>query len=281
VSFQAFDLQVSTEWIVTINAFCDESGKFHDRSVVSFGGIAAPSSTFNYGFCAAWGGYLHHLGLEELSLKHVFNHHLPLSDKRPALGIDERLRTLMPFVRFIRKHMHALVCVSVDCIAFKGLPSHQKEVLGRDPVILAFTRALVGLVDIVPTDDHLSFVCDEDEGTVIGMYKQYRKIKRHYPDARSKLRGISFADDRHLFGLQAADLISGLVRHESGLRFNAEAYAYQPLFAELVREPDTNDAMLYSGIALCGKEKLSALGEKFEKTVPHSLREASILFNED
>ena len=43
-----------TEFMVTINAFFDESGKFKDHTVVSFGGVASPAVEINP-FAEDWG----------------------------------------------------------------------------------------------------------------------------------------------------------------------------------------------------------------------------------
>jgi len=51
------------------------------------------------------------------------------------------------------------------------------------------------------------------------------------------MKGITFADDRLSFALQAADLVSSLIRQEAILRFRNEPYQFQSLFEELFKTP--------------------------------------------
>jgi len=93
------------------------------------------------------------------------------------------------------------------------------------------------------------------------MYKLYRRIKIVEPETRDKLSALCFADDRFLFGLQAADLVASLLRRESGKVFHGTTYDYEPLFAALVRQPEDSEKIRSVGFAFCGKTKLLAVAD--------------------
>lgn len=91
------------DWLVSISGFFDESGKFKDRDVIAFGGVAAQTILFDQYFAEEWRFLLNVCGLESLTVKEAFNVRRPLSDKLPALGIDERIKALLPFILCVRK----------------------------------------------------------------------------------------------------------------------------------------------------------------------------------
>lgn len=214
-----------TEFMVTINAFFDESGKFKDHAVVSFGGVASPAVEINP-FAEDWGRYLYMNGLKCLTMKEALNANRPLSEKNPALGFDARVEALLPFIGCMRKHLQVIVGIALDVDAFKKLPSHYHQFLGDDPFFTAFLRMLIEALNLTHPNDRLTFICDDDEQMALPMYKLYRRVKLVDPDARSKLKGLCFADDEYLFALQAADMISFLIRREADKRFFNTPYDY-------------------------------------------------------
>jgi hypothetical protein len=98
--------------------------------------------------------------------------------------------------------------------------------LGDDPFFTAFLRMLIEVLNLTHPNDRLTFICDDDEQMALPMYKLYRRVKLVDPDARSKLKGLCFADDEYLFALQAADMISFLIRREADKRFFNTPYDY-------------------------------------------------------
>jgi len=242
-----------------VNVFLDESGKFKDHAVVSFSGVIGSHKAFQeFGIC--WAHCLQDAGIEMLTAKEAFNGNRALSTKNPALG-EGRISALMPFIMCIRKHLMAVRGVSVDVPAFKSLPNHYFKILGDDPFFTAFLRAVLDAVSFVEEGDRLTLVCDDEEQMALPMYKLYRRIKLVDPNTRDKLSAICFADDRFLFGLQAADLVASLLRRESGKVFHGSEYGYGPLFAALVAQPDDSERISSVGFAFCDRTKLFAVAE--------------------
>lgn len=93
------------------------------------------------------------------------------------------------------------------------------------------------------------------------MYKLYRRVKLIDPRAREKLAAISFADDRFLFGLQAADLLASVLRRESGKRFHGTDYDYAPIFDAITKQPQKGENIWTVGFGFCDGEKLRSVAD--------------------
>lgn len=249
------------EFMVTISAFFDESGKFKDHTVVTFGGIASPAAGFNP-FGVEWEGYLYMNGLKWLTMKEALNANRPLSEKNPALGFEARVEALLPFIGCVRKHLQVIVGIALDVDAFKKLPSHYHQFLGDDPFFTAFLRTLIEVLDLTHPDDKLTVICDDDEQMALPMYKLYRRVKLVDPDARNKLKGLCFADDEYLFALQAADMISSLIRREADKKFFKTPYDYERLFSALTAQPRPSEEKIWGcNISFADKQMLEQFAE--------------------
>src|SRR5580704_8344860 len=131
-----------------ISAFFDESGKFKDHSTIAFGGVAAVPGDFN-AFGSEWEKHLRLNGLKVLTMKQALNSRKPLSPKRKALGITNRIDALLPFVECIRRHLQNVVGIAVDVDAFKASPDHLRRVWSDDPIYMAFARTLLAVMEPV------------------------------------------------------------------------------------------------------------------------------------
>jgi hypothetical protein len=247
----------------TVTAFFDESGKFKDHKVISFGGVAGFNEQFN-SFADEWGSLLYRNGLQLLTAKDALNARRPLSQKNTRVGVNERNQDLSPFLACIRKHLSVVTGVTIDVRAFKTLPSHFFQTYGDDPAFMAFARALLKVVEFTPGQDKISFICDDEEKLAFPMYRLYRRIKTVYPAARNKLVGITFADDRVLFGLQAADLVAGLLRREAERKWLRVQYDSLPLFQALSKSPEKGERIWDLSIAFADKRSLIAVAESLK-----------------
>jgi Protein of unknown function (DUF3800) len=249
---------MSTSGYNTVTVFFDESGKFKDHKVISFGGVVAYNENF-IDFANEWGRLLYRNGLPALSAKNVLNARRPLSRKNRRVGIKERIEDLAPFVACIRKHLQVIIGVTVDVRAFKKLPAHFFQTYGADPVFVAFARSMLEVIGFTPERDKVSFVCDDEEEVAVHVFRLYRRVKRIFPRARNKLVAITFADDKSLFALQAADLVSSIMRLEAGRRMLRAKYDYLPLFKALSKSPERNEKLWNVQIAFGDKRMLTDL----------------------
>jgi hypothetical protein len=64
------------------------------------------------------------------------------------------------------------------------------------------------------------------------MYNRMRQSP-DFPGNRRSLKSLAFADDEYYLHLQAADLLSWIVRVESLYKFHGEDYSLRALFTEI------------------------------------------------
>lgn len=254
----------SGEWMVTISSFMDESGKFLDSDVVVIGAVVAHGPPGTASFVNEWAYWLHQTGLQYLEMKTASRLIFPLSEKVPAHEPYRRIDALLPFVLCVRRHLQMISGVAIDVREFRSLPEQYRKIWSDDPCYTAFARNVLAIIEDSPSDGILSLYCDDEEKTAWPFYELYRRIKNQYPDARGKLKGITFADDQLSFAIQAADLVSSLIRQEALLRFRNQPYNFQPLFDALFKYPDPWEMVLKAGVAWCDKEQLSRLGENYK-----------------
>ena len=248
------------DFVAAVFGFFDESGKFKNNNVVSFAGVVASSSKAQE-FGSAWEYCLRHFGLRCLSMKNALNHKRPIGTREPGRGSANRSAALMNFAGCIRDHIELVVGIAIDVKAFSGLPSEAKRLLGNDPHFLAFTRAIHEMVKFVPGDTRISVICDDEEFFADKCLRLYRRLKMTHGETGKRLVSICFADDRAYSAIQAADMISSLLRFEAQRQIDGTPYEYQALYNFLM----TSDRARYS-VGIFGKEQLEGVGRDAMKT---------------
>jgi hypothetical protein len=241
----------------TVSTFFDESGKFKDKDVICFGGIASYAEDLAR-FSQEWGKLLAVNGIEEFSAKEAFNHRRRLGKRNSALGVRKRIAALRPFIQCIRNNLLVATGVTIDVPAFGQMPSHLFQIYGKNPALMAFLRSLVYVLDFTPPNDKISFICDDEEEMALPFYHLYRRVIKIWPGAKDKLAAISFVDSKSLWGLQAADLIAGLMRLEAERLWFKRSYNYRSLFKQLSVTPSWNsrERIRACDIAFVAKDNL-------------------------
>lgn len=248
----------------TISAFLDESGKHYDREVICFGGVYSYNEHFD-DFADEWGRWLWRNGLKVLTCKEALKFSKPLSTKNDRVGLEKRIDDLKPFIACIRKYLLVVSGTTIDVAAFKKQPSHLFEMMGNDPLYAAFAREVLQIIDFCSPADKIILICDEDEQTAETFYKLYRRIKKVWPQAKERLAGITFADDKVLFALQAADLVTSLIRLEAGRRMLNLPYDYESLFACLAVNPANGERIWQAEISFNGEHTLTEFANDLKK----------------
>jgi hypothetical protein len=133
--------------------------------------------------------------MKKFSAKEAFNHRRPLGKRNKAMGVRKRIAALRPFVQCIRTHLSVVSGVTIHVPAFRAAPPKLHAVYAKNPIFMAFLRALLHVLDFTPDNDKISFICDDEEETAISFYRLYRKVQKIWPGARGKLAALSFADD--------------------------------------------------------------------------------------
>jgi Protein of unknown function (DUF3800) len=254
--------------LINIYSFFDESGKFSDHAVVALGGVIGAQQQIRE-FDLAWNALLKEYGMPWLTMKKALNAGMPLGSNKAAMGIEERTEAIMRFVNCIKDRCELIIGCAIDVNAFKGASGATRIHLGKNPHFAAFARTLMELMAYLEehgTPEHvLSIVCDDEEATAMPMYKLYLKIKRHYPAIRKYFSSISMADDGYYAGLQAADMVSSLIRFDARRQFLGEPYDYPSLYTRLQEDIDQSDRQANVRIGFCDSTMLAGLSAAFDE----------------
>jgi hypothetical protein len=181
----------------------DESGKLND-SIVSFGGIVAPEGALN-AIGVRWKRRLELDGLPHTSMKDAMH----FKDSYANWDEDvERRDTVLCDLATILADSGVLICESSQTTAeFKALPQQDRKKLGNDPQYGGFETCIAG---ILSADRQLGLhvVCDLAEEYSEKCVTLFHKLRLRNHIAKERCMGISFIDDEHHAGLQAADMIA-------------------------------------------------------------------------
>jgi hypothetical protein len=221
--------------VASLFAFFDESGKFRDHYVISFCGVLANFQAIE-DFSVDWGYWLRRNGLKSLAMKQALRYKMPLSSRVKAIGIQDRITALIPFVDCIKKHLELAVGFGVDVATFKALPSEIQRILGTDPHYLAVYTAMQELLDYASSDPSaaISLVLDDEEKYSIECYKLFGRVKRNYPQTKTRIPSIGFANDELYPPLQAADMIASLTRHHAQESLTGNRSEFAGLYSALM-----------------------------------------------
>src|SRR5690349_5075359 len=121
-----------TQNYMVISCFCDESGKFRDKRVTVFAGLALLED-HAADFEREWRRNLYRVGLEVLSMKEAGRYNRPLSPRVDAIGLENRIEALMPFVELVRRHFEVIVTTATNTDDFNSAPDHVRAILGPNP----------------------------------------------------------------------------------------------------------------------------------------------------
>lgn len=219
-----------------LNVFCDESGKFHDKTVISFCGLSASLETLQK-FESKWKELLRMHHIESLKMSGALKAHRGLSDVIPKQSTNERSEALKPFAACVGEHLEFGLSMAVNVGAYRRTKQDVKRRVGGgdDPFYFAFLRVILGFANGA-NGRNISLVCDDDQGTAENCLKLYRKLRNMPDDNLQTLSAITFADDRVFPALQAADMLSGLIRLEAGKRFFEGRNDYGPLLEYMTED---------------------------------------------
>jgi hypothetical protein len=241
-----------------LNGYFDESGKI-DKPVVAFCGLVAAAPRIQP-FDDEWNGILRCYEMDFLHMSRVFKANVPLSPKIRKQSFAERIEILKPFADCIRKHFEYGIATAIDVAAFKDMSPGAKKQLGNieNPHYLAFLQGMMGFHHHMRSDDRISFICDDDEQTAWNCYQFYRRVRKIDGVSAKHFIAISFADDKSFPALQAADLLSSLMRMRARFQFFGTPYDYAPLFDYL-----TAPQPLFNwGVGFWDKDKLATWDPK-------------------
>jgi hypothetical protein len=128
--------------------------------------------------------------------------------------------------------------------------------------------------EFTPDSSKISMICDDNEKTALQFYALYRNIKKEWPEARRKLGGIAFVDDRYQFGVQASDIVGSLMRLEAGKRIHGTPYDYEPLYEALIAKPEPHERWLFNiSVAIADHSKMQQTADDMREHFEQAARE--------
>jgi hypothetical protein len=95
-------------------------------------------------------------------------------------------------------------------------------------------------------EGRITFTLDEEEGSVIALYKDILRLRQWRPDLRRLIGAVCFADDEFIVQLQAADLLANLTYKWYREKVEGRAKGVEPpeLLKGLLVDPCTGYAFV-------------------------------------
>jgi hypothetical protein len=165
----------------------------------------------------------------------------------------------------IRKHFELGVAIAIDVSGYaKNLSVDAKKRIGGsdNPQYMAFLIALTITAGYALEDDKISVIHDDEEEIALNCYHFYRKIRKLNPEYGKKFIALTFADDSQIVPLQAADFLSGLVRHEAERKFHLDYNEWSSLFQILTHSSSPGE--IKWGVGFYDKDRLRNMGKRLE-----------------
>lgn len=191
---------------LSVWAFFDDSGKYHDTDFMCLCGFLSDTISWN-NFQNQWLNLLRHYDfMPGIHMTSFFY-------KCQVKGWTENQanRVLSEFVEVIVKNVQVAFGIGLDAKHFKGMPQEAKKRID-DPMLLCIQRALFHLRKEMAQEpgERLIIVLDEDRESSLKQYNNLHQLRRTHEGLREFLAGICFADDKWLVQIQAADILANL-----------------------------------------------------------------------
>ena len=224
-----------------IHSFFDESGKFEDKRVISFAGVCGSGTSLEQ-FNDRWTHLLRQNQMEYLHMQKALRYNAPLSPTIRKQTISERIEVLKPFASCIADNLNLGIGMVQDVQGYANWSHEAKRKVGgsNNPAYVAVLRTMMEIKDYFGADSRISITCDHDNHTAWNVFQIYKRLKHLDSKARESLIALTFADDKHFPALQAADMVSSLLRREASRLAGIHPYDFLPLYEHLTRERDTS-----------------------------------------
>ena len=168
----------------------------------------------------------------------------------------------MPFIECIRRHFEVITAAAVNVEQFQQSPENVRRILGPNPHYSSFTVSMMLMISFVKDTDSLSVICDDEEETAPKVYKLYRTLRLNYSDVKQRIAALAFADDEVFRGVQAADMVSSLIRRNAALHFHNERFEYADLYKALCA-PISEDKLKELSTIHIGTDQLSGMARDY------------------
>lgn len=220
-----------------MHAFFDDSGDFGGGGFFCLAGYIANVERWN-AFSQEWWALLEKTGADHLHTSDF------LAGKGDFAGLQldysQRVQAIRDFGIVIRKHVYSGFAVGVDGAAYRETLSDLPKKVSAEE--FCFERLLSRIHGAIGAWDAESefFECtfDDSEKTAQKFLSIWQRIKRHKRVSSRMLTAISFADDKFVLPLQAADLLACALTQE--VRKGENKFGPDSPFHHLMQDVDPN-----------------------------------------
>jgi hypothetical protein len=247
-----------------IHSFFDESGKFKHKRVISFSGVCGSGSMLEQ-FNEKWNHLLRQNQMDHLHMAQALRHNAPLSPKIRKQTVNERIEVLKPFASCIAENLSLGIGMVLEVEGYSNWSTVAKRKVGgsNDPVYVVFIRTMMEIKDYFGPDSQITINCDYDNQTAWNFFEIFKRLKHLDPKARKSLIALTFADDKHFPALQAADMVSSLLRLEATRLAEIHPYDFLPLYQHLTM--DRGAGAIEWKITFGDKRKMMRVGSNLER----------------
>ncbi len=259
-----FSLLGDKRFVSVLHCYLDESGKFHDHTIVSLCGFVGERLQIG-NFQVRWEELLRRYGMRSIKMAKAVRFTKPLGTREKAIGLENRKVVLSNFVECITDNLPVAIYVAADVSGFAALSESEKKAMGGEPHYLAFMRVLGEIVNFYKDPNvQLSVVCDDEQSYSPRCYAIMNQIRSKHSEFRRKIVSLCFADDEYFVPLQAADMLAYLVRCEAERQFTGRTdHQFGGLFNQLTDPPRGHGPTLLGGFF--GREQLRSLASKVKR----------------
>lgn len=182
-------------------------------------------------FCKEWWRVLESHGLDYFRTTEAMNFsgHFGDAARRWEGDREERRDQLLLTLVGLQKEHNINGVIRVDDNRF--LNEKAEKVAGRKMVV--FKKLIHDLLRDAPPDVRFQLLCDDEQDLAPEVYRFYTRTKVQGSEARDRLIGVAFMDDRFLPQVQLADLCAYFGRVETDRQFRRQHEPQHPVIAKL------------------------------------------------
>jgi hypothetical protein len=188
--------------------FADDAGKWNDKDVVCLCGYLFDGQKLDE-FTFRWNRLLRAEGFEKLHMTQ-FRHQA----KKRNWDEARSLSFLLDLAAVARECTLIGFSVGYDAKYYRSLPKDKRQNGVSEPHVACLQRMLRMVRDRLHAEKYqnrITFVIDEEEGSVVALYQDMLKL-RNSPnrDLGKYVGAVCFADDTFYVPLQAGDMLANL-----------------------------------------------------------------------
>lgn len=186
--------------------FADDAGKWEDRDVICLCAYLFSGERVE-DFMLRWSALLSELKMSRLHMTEFYT-----EAKKRNWDDKYTLEVLSRFAGIIRDCSLITLSVGLDAKHYRSLPKKKTEGVPK-PHVMCLQRLLKLIRNRFHKagyDNRITFVLDEEEGSVVALYKDILGLRKSRPDLGKYIGAVCFADDTFYTQLQAADMLANL-----------------------------------------------------------------------